>query len=143
MKVSGRGSLPLILNNLPMKTELVKHFVEDKFVVFDYTGAVDVSEVLSQVITDNPGADAVTNVVFELKSNVGTFFANLFTLGIANARVIQVEGDLIKIPGGLKAELKDKKFYGSFDLNKEIKVDSRILGNYVFVKNNNKVEIYY
>jgi len=100
MKVSGRGSLPLVFNNLPAQSELIKHFEESKFVAFDYSGAVDVSEILTEVLANAEGADAITNITLEVKGDAGTFFVNLFTIGIANARRVEITGDLIKLKNG-------------------------------------------
>jgi hypothetical protein len=94
-KISGRGTTPLLLNNPAERVELVEHFRVAKRITFDYTGAFDVSEVLTEVMHGKQ-ADAVANLTVSLKSDVGDFFINLFTLGLANSRTLQVEGDLVR-----------------------------------------------
>jgi len=99
-KLSGRGVVPILLNNPRAKVEVIKHIRDSKMVVFDYTGAFDASEILSKHFEETK-ADAIVNVVFVIKTDAGAFFLNLITLGLANARVMEVEGDLIKAPQGL------------------------------------------
>ena len=100
VKLSGRGALPILLNNPPAKVEVIKHIRDSKLVVFDYTGAFDVSAILSKYFEETK-ADAFVNLVFVIKSDVRSFFINLITLGLANARVMEVEGDLVRAPQGL------------------------------------------
>lgn len=100
VKLSGRGVVPILLNNPRAKVDVIKHIRDSKLVVFDYTGAFDASEILSKHFEETK-ADAIINVTFAIKSDVVSFFLNLITLGIANARVMEVEGDLIKAPQGL------------------------------------------
>jgi hypothetical protein len=88
------------MNNPHAKVDVIKHVEDSKMVVFDYTGAFDASEILAKRFEETK-ADAIINVTFTLKTDVGTFFINLITLGIANARIIQVEGDLVNAPQGL------------------------------------------
>lgn len=99
-KISGRGTLPIMLNSPQAKVDVIKHIDVSKMIAFDYTNSFDVSEVLGQAI-DRSKADAIVNVTIEAGGDVGTFFVNLFTLGIANAHTITVEGDLVKAPNGL------------------------------------------
>lgn len=95
VKISGRGTTPLLLNNPAERVELVEHFRVAKRITFDYTGAFDVSDVLTELLQGRQ-ADAVANLTVSLKSDVGDFFINLFTLGLANSRTLQVEGDLVR-----------------------------------------------
>jgi len=99
-KISGRGAIPILLNNPRGKVEVIKHLRDSKMVVFDYTGTFDASEILNKHFEETK-ADAIINLTFTIKSDVGSFFVNFFTLGLANARVMEVEGDLIKAPQGL------------------------------------------
>jgi len=99
-KISGRGAVPIFLNNPPAKVEVIQHVNQSKMITFDYTGAFDVSEVLTNLFQQTK-ADAIINVTISVKSDFGTFFVNLITLGIANAHIMQVEGDLVKAPQGL------------------------------------------
>lgn len=97
-KVSGRGTAPLILNNPTQRVTLVESFDRQKMVMFDYTGAFDVSEVLGDMLRDKK-ADAVTNLVITIKSTVPSFAVNVVTLGFANAKVFQIKGDLVRLNG--------------------------------------------
>lgn len=94
-KISGRGTTPMMLNNPNERVQLVEHFKTSKRIMFDYTGAFDVSEVLSGVMRGREG-DAITNLTVTVKSDVGDFFINLFTLGIASSKTFQIEGDLVR-----------------------------------------------
>jgi len=99
-KIGGRGTIPIMLNSPRAKVDLLKHIKVSKMVVFDYTSSFDVSEILGEAIEQSK-ADAIVNVTIEGGGDFGTFFLNLFTLGIANAHTIRVEGDLVKAPNGL------------------------------------------
>lgn len=99
-KFSGRGAYPIMMNNPTQKVEVIKHVSDSKMVVFDYTRAFDTSELLTKFFEENK-ADAIINLELRLKSDVGTFFINLITLGLANAVVWGIEGDLVKMPQGL------------------------------------------
>lgn len=94
-KISGRGSVPLVLNQLPGQVRVVKHIEASKLTVFDYTGTFDASELLADYIASNNG-DAVQNVSMSVGSSVGTFFINLFTLGLANAKEFKIQADIVK-----------------------------------------------
>jgi hypothetical protein len=102
-KISGRGQLPLMLNNPPQKTTLVEHFSISKRRNFDYTGAFDVAEILGNELKNHPGADAVTNVTVTIGSDFGSFLIDLFTLLFANSSIFTVEGDLVKLGAPLGA----------------------------------------
>ena len=99
-KISGRGAMPIILNNPPKKVQVIKHIKTSKMINFDYTSSFDVSEVLNKAI-EGENADAIINCTITLKSTVANFFVNLITLGIASSKTFQIEGDLIKAPEGL------------------------------------------
>ena len=104
-KISGRGSVPLMLNTPPERVKLIKSFVAQKMITFDYTAAFDVSEVLSEELQQS-GADAITNLTVTIKSTFGSTMVNLVTIGLANARVFAVQGDLVKIEGGTSSLLE-------------------------------------
>ena len=99
-KISGRGAHPLLLNNPPARVEVIRHINVSKMIMFDYTAAIDASEILEAEIEDTD-FDAIINVVLTLKTDVRGFFLNLITLGLANARTFVVAGDLVKAPEGL------------------------------------------
>ena len=99
-KISGRGSIPLMLNAPPQRVKVIEHFKEDKMLVFDYTSSFDVSNILAKKLQQTE-ADAITNLVVSVKGTVPSFLINVVTLGIASAKVFSVEGDLVKIEGGM------------------------------------------
>jgi len=119
-KISGRGSIPLMLNNPSSKLEVISHFKESKMITFDYTGAFDVYEVLAEKIVQSK-ADAATNITVTIKSDVGTFFVNLLTFGLANARTVQVEGDFVKASKGLGSLIDSKNILAEAKTKKELK----------------------
>lgn len=95
-KISGRGTQPLVLNQLNGETESVGRIDKKEMKTFDYTGAIDVSEIIGGKLSQS-NADALTNTTVTMGSSPGTFFLNLVTLGIANAYTATVEGDLVRI----------------------------------------------
>ena len=119
-KISGKGSMPLLLNNPPEKVKVVSHFSESKMITFDYTSSFDVYEIIADRLA-NSNADMAINLTITIKSDVGTFFVNLFTLGLANARTVQVEGDFVKRVGGMGALLKGHEVLGVAQSAKELK----------------------
>ena len=94
-KVSGRGALPIVMNNPPQRVRVVKHIEVEKRVSFDYTNTYDASAILADEIA-KANADAVINTAFEVKSTFGTAMLNMFTLGLANAKVVKITADLVK-----------------------------------------------
>lgn len=95
-KISGRGSVPLMLNNPTSRVTVVGRLKESKLKVFDYTGAFDVSEVIADALSRTQ-ATGVTNLVVTIKTTIPSYLVNVVTLGFANARVFQVEGDLVNL----------------------------------------------
>jgi hypothetical protein len=95
-KIIARGNQPIILNTLPEKYTVLGHFSKEKSFYFDYTRAPDLSSFIREATAAYPNADAVVNVFVEVKSTIGDFFMNLFTIGFANAYTINVDGDVIK-----------------------------------------------
>lgn len=73
---------------------------------FDNTATYDVSELLAKQVQQSD-ADAIINLAVTVKKSFGTFFLNLFTLGIANAKVLSVSADLVKLEGGLSGLLDE------------------------------------
>lgn len=107
-KISGRGALPLLLNNPTQKVDVIEHFKVSKMRAFDYTASYDVSEIIADKLSTS-GADAAINLVVTVKGDFGTFMINLITLGLASARTIQIEGDLVKTPQGLSQWLEGRE----------------------------------
>lgn len=99
-KISGTGEVPLILNQPQAKIETVQKFEFSKQVIFDYTNAFDVSEVLNEVMV-GAGADAIINLRITIKTNPDDFFLNMLTCGLARARHFVVSGTAVKAPEGL------------------------------------------
>lgn len=99
-KISGRGAIPLILNNPPKKVEVIENVKISKMRTFDYTGAFDVSEILSEIMVKS-SADAVINLTVTVKQGVPDFFVNLITLGLARATTFEVQGQAVKAPDGI------------------------------------------
>ncbi len=121
-KIGGHGAMPLLLNNPMEKMTVIEHFNASKMITFDYTAAFDVSEIISEKLSKS-GADAAINIAITVKSDVGTFFVNLFTLGLAAAKTIQVDGDLVAISGGLGQLLNGKEIIASAETAQELGVE--------------------
>ena len=64
--------------------------------MFDYREPLDVSKAIQEGMAGNMDSDAVANIFISVKSTVGDFILNLFTIGLANAYTLQVEGDVIR-----------------------------------------------
>ncbi len=119
-KISGKGSMPLLLNNPAEKVKVLAHFKESKMITFDYTSSFDVYEVIAERLASSQ-ADMATNLTITIKSDVSTFFVNLFTLGLANARTVQVEGDFVKIVGGVGSLMNGHEVLGVAKTSSELK----------------------
>lgn len=94
-KISGKGAVPVLLNQPSEGMELTEHVKIKKNSNFDYTSSFDVSEVLSKEVSLKK-PDAVINTTITIKHGVDNFFINLFTLGLAKSRKIIVEADFMK-----------------------------------------------
>ena len=99
-KISGRGEIPLILNQPQTKVETVQRFEHSKHIAFDYTSAFDVSEVLDDVLIGTE-ADAIINLTITVKTTFPDFALNLVTLGFAQAKTFQIKGAVIMADGKL------------------------------------------
>jgi len=99
-KISGRGALPILLNNPPAKVEVIRHISISKIRKFDRTGAIDVSEILQDYFA-RTDADALINTTITVKNDFATNCLNIVTFGMANASRIVIDGDLVKAPNGL------------------------------------------
>ena len=113
-KISGRGSMPLMLNNPTERVEVIELLDESKMIKFDYTSAFDVSEILTEKLQQSD-ADAIINLVITIKSTFSSFLVNAVTLGIANAKVYSVEGELVKIKGDVSSLLESYEMVAIFD----------------------------
>jgi hypothetical protein len=95
-KILARGNKPLLLNQPDKPYDVISHFSKETSILFDYTAAPDVTKAIQDGMSGCSDADAVANIFITVKSTVGDFILNLFTLGIANAYTLQVEGDVIR-----------------------------------------------
>ncbi len=94
-KISGRGPVPLLLNQPTEKMQIVEHIKIKKNIHFDYTSSFDISELLSQeIIYKKP--DAVTNTTITIKQGADNFLLNLITLNLAYSRKIIIDADFLK-----------------------------------------------
>lgn len=122
-KISGRGAIPLILNNPPKKVEVVQNINFSKMRVFDYTGAFDVSEVLTEAMIGS-NADALINLNITVKTTVVDFLVNLITLGLANSHTFEVQGQAVKAPQGLSLlSLPNSEVLREAETIKELNLD--------------------
>lgn len=72
-----------------------EQFTLSKHITFDYTGSVDVQEL----VRSKYGAGGTAqNVSIKIQGTVGDFFLNLVTLGIANSKHYVVTGDYVRSP---------------------------------------------
>jgi hypothetical protein len=101
-KISGKGAIPIMLNQPQVKVEVIQQFKTSKMRAFDYTGAFDVSEVLAEHLIGS-NADALMNVTITVKTTALDFLVNLATLGIAQSRTFEVSGQVVRAPQGLSA----------------------------------------
>jgi len=99
-KISGRGPIPLILNQPQARVEVIKQIKYSKHIMFDYTKAFDVSEVLSDILAGTD-ADAIINLTVTVKSTPVDFLMNFITLGIAQSTTFEISGQAVKVPSGL------------------------------------------
>lgn len=96
-KISGRGAVPVLLNQPAERMDLTEHIVIKKNVNFDYTASYDVSEHLArEVAAKKP--DAVINTTVTIKQGIDNYFINLFTFGLAASRKVVIEADFVKAP---------------------------------------------
>ena len=95
VKISGKGAVPVLLNQPSEQMQLVEHITIKKNSNFDYTSSFDVSEVIAKKVAEKQ-PDAVINTTIIIKSSIDNFFINLFTLGLARSRKIIINADLMK-----------------------------------------------
>lgn len=105
-KISGRGAVPLMMNNPPFEVDVIERVEETERIVFDQTGAIDASEVIGDKIAESD-SDAMINVTLTLKSTPADFFINMLTFGLANSRTFVIEGELVRAPEGVRALLEE------------------------------------
>lgn len=97
-KIEGSGGKPLVLNQLGTASAF-RPFEVSEVVAFDWTGSIEVDDILRrspEVALGRPEASHVQNVRVEIGADVQTFFINLFTIGLANARVVTIRGEIVE-----------------------------------------------
>ncbi len=94
-KLMTAGGKPVILNQPPQQYTVLAHIEKTKQIAFDYTSTPDMASIFRDALNPYPNADAIINVVASIQMTPGDFFLNLFTLGIANAYTMKIEGDVI------------------------------------------------
>jgi hypothetical protein len=96
LKLIARGNKPIILNTPPKDYTVLNHFTKERMIAFDYTGAPDISQIIQEATGGYPNADAIINVFITVKTTPVDFLLNLFTIGLAYAYTLRVEGDIIQ-----------------------------------------------
>lgn len=132
-KISGRGAMPMMLNTPPQRVKVIERFDESKMITFDYTSSFDVSEIIGAKL-QRSDADAITNLVIEVKGDFPSFLLNLVTLGLANAKVFSVEGELVKIEGGMSSLLESYEVVATFDNLDQFNLESTAAQNTSLVR---------
>jgi len=94
-KISGKGAVPVLLNQPAEQMKLLEHVTFKKNRNFDWTSSFDISEILSKKVAEQK-PDAVINVTVTIKSGIDNFFINVFTLGLARSRKIVIEADFME-----------------------------------------------
>lgn len=126
-KISGRGVIPLMLNNPTQKVKVIGPLSEKKMITFDYTNSFDVSEVIAQKLRTSD-ANAVTNLVITIKVDVPSYLFNVCTLGLAQAKIFQVEGELVKFEGGTGMILENSEIITKFNGSEKLKLPTDLTG---------------
>lgn len=126
-KISGSGSSPIIMNQPGAQVDVVERVTESKRKVFDFTGAIDISEVVGETLVGSD-ADALINTQIAIKSTVPDFFINLFTLGIANAYTVEVTGELVRAPEGLSTLIEEGTVLGRAPTLDDLTLDAEAVG---------------
>ena len=127
-KISGSGSAPIIMNQPQGEVDVIERVTETKRKTFDFTGAVDISEVIGQKLADS-NADAIINTRIVIKSTPADFFINLFTLGIANSYTVEVTGELVNAPQGLSSLIETGTVLGRSASLSNLRIDPDALGS--------------
>ena len=94
-KISGRGAVPIVLNQPSEKMQLVEHIIIKKNRNFDWTSSFYISEVIGKKIAEKQ-PDALINATISIQTSVDNFFINLVTFGLARSRKIVFEADVMR-----------------------------------------------
>jgi hypothetical protein len=93
--IQGKGRSPLLLNEIKLPYEIVSKLEIEESECWNYTGVLDVYKFVDKEIEKVKG-NGVINLEVKIKSTVGDFFKNLFTLGLAQCQTYQISGDIIR-----------------------------------------------
>ena len=105
----------MLLNNPAERVTVIEHFKISKMITFDYTSSFDVSEIIADKLGRSTEADAVTNISINVKQDVGTFLMTVCTFGLANAKRVEVQGDLVKLRDRSSSLLNNFDVLATFD----------------------------
>jgi hypothetical protein len=94
-KISGKGAVPVLLNQTSTQMKLVEHITLKKNINFDFTSSFDVSQLIAKRMPEKQ-PDAVINTTITVKYGLDNYLLNLITLGLANSHKFIVEADLMK-----------------------------------------------
>lgn len=81
--------------------EIIGHFVESRRISHWLyagigSGSGVMEKIISNTISENPGATGVSNISIEHKNTFITYFLGAITLGLYTNTKVTVEGDLVK-----------------------------------------------
>ncbi len=94
-KIGGAGPRPLLLNNPSGNYEVLKHFVIEEQITFDYTNSAEMDRLVAEILSETK-ADAIANLRITIKQTAGDHCMNSVTCGFANSRTWAIEGDAVK-----------------------------------------------
>jgi hypothetical protein len=94
-KISGAGPRPLLMNNPQGKYDVIKHFVVEKSIAWDWTNSAEMDQLVAEVLSETK-ADAISNLRVTIKYTFNDYMCNSVTCGYANSKTWAVEGDAIK-----------------------------------------------
>ena len=93
-KISGAGPRPLLMNNPQGKYDVIKHFVVEKSIAWDWTNSAEMDQLVAEVLAETK-ADAVANIRVTIKYTPQDYICNAVTCGVANSKTWAIEGDAI------------------------------------------------
>lgn len=94
-KISGRGAVPITLNQLDRPVDVIEHVSVKKAIYFDWTSSFDISDLMADLIAEKK-PDAIINVSLRVKRSFGNFLVNTITGGLAAGKTMIVEADFVK-----------------------------------------------
>lgn len=94
-KISGAGPRPLLFNNPQGNYDVIKHFVVEKQIAWDWTNSAEMDQLVADVLQETK-ADAIANLRVTIKYTVSDYMCNSVTCGYANSKTWAIEGDAVK-----------------------------------------------